>query len=300
MRSDSIRAIFYSFYSVITNFKKNLFLHFTSVFTVVICFFVLAMGLNMFFNARSMLNLSKLQTHVSVYFDQEISDSEFQMFKQKHCVEKFIAHCQYMTAAQAKEKFMGKNPDFKDTLAALDENPFPPSVEIDFEKDFKNVNVLRAYSKDMASEKGVIYVDDGGKWVTNWLQLLALFDKLTYLLAIGFCLLVSFVISNTIQLLVFSRKDEVEILSLVGATRNMIRLPFLVEGVLHGLIGSIMAIIAVKLSFVWAASYIHRIWPGLLPEQLEFIPWMAQLLLILLASIIGWLGSFMAVGRFLK
>lgn len=300
MRSDSLRALFYSFYSVITNFRKNAFLHLTSIFTVLICFFVLGIGLNIFFNVRFMLNLSKLQTHVSVYFAQEMDTNEFQLFRQKHCVEKFIAHCQYVTTQQAKQKFMEKNPDLKETLNALDENPFPPSVEIDFEKDFKSIETLRNYSKKLSEEKNVVHVDDGGKWVTNWLQLLALFDKLTYLLAAGFSLLVAFVISNTIQLLVFSRKDEVEILSLVGATRNMIRLPFLVEGVLHGLIGATIAVVVVKLSFVWAASYIQRIWPGFLPDQLVFIPLLAQILLIALASMIGWLGSFLAVGRFLK
>jgi cell division transport system permease protein len=84
-------------------------------------------------------------------------------------------------------------------------------------KILKSIETLRQFSKDIAKEKSVLYVDDGGKWVTNWLQILSLFDRLTYLLGFGFALMVAFVISNTIQLLVYSRKDEVEILSLVGA-----------------------------------------------------------------------------------
>ncbi|MEZ4846548.1 MAG: FtsX-like permease family protein [Bdellovibrionota bacterium] len=64
---------------------------------------------------------------------------------------------------------------------------------------------------------------------------MSLFDRLTYVLALGIALMVAFVVSNTIKLLVYSRKDEVEILSLVGATRNIIRLPFMTEGVLYGL-----------------------------------------------------------------
>ena len=203
MRSDNLRAYFYSFFSIVTNFRKNAFLHLTSVFTALICFFVLAAGLNVFFNIRSILNLSKLQTHVSVYFDQELDSQEFQAFRQKHCIETFIAHCAYVSTPQAKQKFIDKNPDLKDTLGMLDDNPFPPSVEIDFEKDFKSIETLRSYSKDISAEKHVIYVDDGGKWVTNWLQLLNLFDRLTYILGIGFALLVAFVISNTIQLLVY-------------------------------------------------------------------------------------------------
>jgi cell division protein FtsX len=72
------------------------------------------------------------------------------------------------------------------------------------------------------------------------------------------------------------------------------------EGVLHGLLGSILALVCVKLFFVWAARYIHQIWPGLLPGQIVFIPWAAQLMLVALSSMIGWFGSYIAVGKFLK
>lgn len=300
MRSDSLRTIAYAFLSVVSNFRKNAFLHVTSVFTVIICFFVLSSSLNIFFNVRSMLNLSKLRTHVSAYLDKELDEAAFNSFRQKHCIEPFIAHCKYLSSSDAKSKFSDRNPDLKDAIAALEDNPFPPSVEIDFEKNFKSIEKLKAFSKELSQNKSVVYVDDGGEWVANWLQVLNLFDRFTYALALALAVMVAFVISNTIKLLVYSRKDEVEILSLVGATRNIIRLPFLTEGVLHGLFGSILALIFVHLSFLWIANYLKQIWPGFLPEQIVFIPWMAQGLIIMLASMIGWFGSYMAVGKFLK
>lgn len=300
MRSDFYRAILYSFLSVFTGLRKNLLLHVISVFTVLICFFVLGAGLHVFFNIRSVLNLSEMRTHVSVYLDQELDTDDIQSFRQSNCTETFISHCSYVTSAQAKEKFSQKNPNLQDTLNVLDENPFPPSVEIEFQKDFKNVDSLKVFSERLKKEKHVIYVDDGGKWVANWLQILNLFDRLTNVLAIAFSFMVAFVISNTIKLLVYARKDEVEILSLVGATRNMIRLPFLIEGTLHGLVGAILAIATVKLAFVAIAQYLHRVWPGFLPEQLVFIPWIAQIMLVFLAGLIGFLGSFLAVGKFLR
>lgn len=300
MRSDSLRTVFYAFISVISNFRKNAFLHLTSIFTVLICFFVLGCGINVFFNVRSILHLSKLQTHISVYLDKEIDETELNSFRQRRCMEKFISHCKYVPASEAKERFSKKNPDLEDTINALDDNPFPPSIEIDFQKDFKSVETLKKFSKELSAEKSVLYVDDGGKWVANWLNVLNLFDRLTYLLGLGFALMVAFVISNTIKLLVYSRKDEVEILSLVGATRNIIRLPFLTEGVLHGFLGSVLALIGVKLFFVWVTRYFEQVWPGFLPEQIVFIPWLAQIMLVFLASLIGWIGSYLAVGKFLK
>ena len=300
MRSDLLRTVAYAFWSVVTNFRKNVFLHITSIFTVLICFFVLGCGIHIFFNVRSILNLSKLQTHISVYLHEGLQESGLNEFRQRYCIEKFIAHCSYLSAEDAKEKFSKKNPDLQATIATLNDNPFPSSIEIDFSKDFKSVEILKDFSKKVSNEKNVLYVDDGGKWVTNWLNILNLFDRLTYFLGFGFALMVAFVISNTIELLVYSRKDEVEILSLVGATRSIIRLPFLAEGVLHGLIGSILALIGVKLFFIWVASYLEKVWPGFLPEQVVFIPWLAQILLVLLASFIGWVGSYLAVGKFLK
>ena len=300
MGPDVFRAIYYSLQSIFKSFRKNALLHLTAIFTVWACFFVFGTGLNVFFNIRSLLNLSKMTTHVSVYLDQEIDDTNFQDFKKRNCDKNFVSICSYVSSAQAKGKFLKKNPDLQETLNILDENPFPPSIEIDFQKDFKSIEVLKSFSTDLQKEKHVTYVDDGGKWVTNWLQILSLFDRLTYVLGIVFGCLVIFFISSTIQLLVYARRDEVEILSLVGATRGMIRLPFLTEGALHGLIGSVLSIITVKLSFVWIANYLHQVWPGFIPDQIVFIPWFAQFFVILFATAVGFLGGFLAVGKFFK
>lgn len=300
MRSDRFRALLYSFLNIFVGFKKNLFLHTISIFTVWICFFVLGNGLNVFYNVRSLLNLSKLRTHVSVYLKQEIEGPSIQEFREKYCKRPFVDSCSYISPDAAREKFIQRNPDLNDSVSILSENPFPPSMEIDFEKDFKTIVTLKDYSAELQKDANTLHVDDGGKWVVNWLQILNLFDRLTYVLGIAFSLMVAFVISNTIKLLVYSRKDEVEILALVGATRNMIRFPFLVEGVLHGVLGSLLSLVTLKFMMVWVSQYLHQIWPGFLLNQLVFLPWIVQVNLVVLGAIIGFGGSYLAVGKFLK
>lgn len=300
MEINFTRSVYYSILSIFKGFRKNILLHLISIFTVWVCFFVLNLSLNAFFNMRSFLNVSNMRTHISVYYQQELDNSQFKEFEEKNCSRPFVDRCEYLTTAKAKERFVQKNPDLKETLEVLDENPFPPSIEIEFQKDFKSIDTLKSFASELQKEKGVLYVDDGGKWVSNWIQILNLFDRLTYMLAIVFGCIIVFVISNTIQLLVYSRRDEVEILSLVGATRNMIRLPFLTEGVLHGLIGSFFSIVTAKIAMGWLIHYIHTIWPGFLPEQIVFIPWHIQILIVVGAGLVGFVGAFLAVGKFLK
>jgi len=108
------------------------------------------------------------------------------------------------------------------------------------------------------------------------------------------------VVANTIRLAVYARRDEIEIMKLVGATDAYVRAPFLMEGALQGLLGSSIAvgsILAVQHWLLPRAEQAFAFAAGVAPPQM--LPAHAAAL-VAFGGIVGLLGSWIAVGRFLK
>jgi cell division transport system permease protein len=110
-----------------------------------------------------------------------------------------------------------------------------------------------------------------------------------------------FIVSNTIKLTLYARRDELEIMSLVGATSLFIKAPFLLEGAFHGTIGSLIALGG---SFALFQVFLQRGLTSLLlgvgGGQVVFLSWQQQLLLIATGTILGIIGSVLSLRKFVR
>lgn len=111
-----------------------------------------------------------------------------------------------------------------------------------------------------------------------------------------------FLISNTIRITIVARKREIEIMKLVGATNSFVRIPFILEGIWLGILGSILPMILITLAYFNLYDYIQPKLQGELFQPLSKTPFLYQLngLLLLIGVFIGIWGSFMSVRKFLK
>ena len=119
-------------------------------------------------------------------------------------------------------------------------------------------------------------------------------------LILAFVGVAGIIISNTIRLTVFARRREIAIMQLVGATNTYIRLPFICEGLLDGIIG---ALVALSLLEIARAALWHRLLEALPWVQLTAMPVDVRMLaaqLVLTGAAIGVLASWISVGRFLR
>ena len=108
----------------------------------------------------------------------------------------------------------------------------------------------------------------------------------------------TFMVAHTIRLTLLSRQHELELLRLVGATNNYIRMPFLLEGALQGLAGASGGILALLLLFNWIKLQFAGPTTSALPFM--FLPWPAICLILGLASLLCIIGSFSSIRRFLR
>ncbi|MFY3791525.1 permease-like cell division protein FtsX [Ureibacillus sp. MALMAid1270] len=166
----------------------------------------------------------------------------------------------------------------------------------------ENPEEILKISDKIKKLENVYNVVDGKDTYENLFDFLETARNIGLILVLGLLFTVIFLISNTIRITIIARKDEIEIMKLVGATNSFVRIPFILEGIWIGILGSIIPMIAV--SFAYHNLY-YTLTPrlkGQLLQLLEVTPliWQVNGLIIILGIFIGMWGSFMSVRKFLK
>jgi cell division transport system permease protein len=214
----------------------------------------------------------------------------------------------YVTKAQALERFKARTTNSPQLVEQLRGNPLPASIEVALTDPRQVQSVVNAIVKDPTLAKVIKNPTDPTasdiRYGQNVVDNLFKATNIVRIFAAAFLILLLVVslvlIGNTIRLAIYSRRREIGIMRLVGASNWFIRTPFLLEGILQALIGSVLAL----LTLIAAQAFIVP-W---LQSNLKFLPvaiggvTVAQLagLLIFSGIAIGLLGSGSAVRRYLK
>jgi cell division transport system permease protein len=127
-------------------------------------------------------------------------------------------------------------------LDGLDVNPLPASLEISLREDRRSAEGMEAVASAIEGLAGVESLSSGRDWVEGYLRAVALVKGIGLGLGIILALATLLIVANTIRLGIFARRDELEILSLVGASRLFVQTPFLLEGLLQGAAGGAVAL----------------------------------------------------------
>jgi cell division transport system permease protein len=203
-------------------------------------------------------------------------------------------------AEEARDRFQKNFPDLKDILVNLKINPFPSSLEARLKDTAPASREVAKLVQDVRRMKGVEDVQFNQDWVDKMQSLSRLAKAVGFFLG-GILMLASFfIISNVIKLNVLDRKNEIEILRLVGATNIFIRIPFLFEGIALGVMGSTVSLVFLLLAIKLFPVYIGSL--GVLQQLLNFryLSLFQALGLVAAGGVIGCLGSLSSVSKFLK
>ncbi len=184
-------------------------------------------------------------------------------------------------------------------LGGLDINPLPASYEIVI-KDVKDYQIdPKKLKESLEKLEGVEEVQYTEQWVERFEGLIYIL-KLVGLIIGGFlCIAVLFITTNTIKLNIYSRRDEIEIYKLVGATDWFVKIPFLIEGAIQGILSGLFSLLV--LFFVYSFFSAKTVHFFQLPTLgIIFLPNEYSVFLISLSLILGLSGAFIAIGRFFK
>ncbi len=279
------------------NILANRLVHAISIGTISSSLILFGSFVLLFFNLNNWMAEWGQSLSMSVYLQDHIDQ------KTKARIEALLKNLpsaelkEYISKDRAMEDLVEGLGAHSGLLDGLKENPLPASFEI----VFKDVNVRQldpeGIKKEIEKIQGVQEVQYSEEWLDRFEGLIYVLKVAGYVIAGFLCLAVLFITTNTIKLTIYSRRDEIEILKLVGATDWFVKTPFLIEGAVQGVIGGFIALTALFLLFgMLSLQKVHII--GLPVLEIVFLPLPHLTLILLLGLFLGLVGSLIAVGRF--
>ncbi len=283
----------------IWNMIKNRGVHALGLGTMVASLLIFGAFLLLFVNLDTWLRGWEHALSMTVYLDDGISNA------QRNKVASMIKRIpgarikRFISKADALEELRDALGPQSGLLDGLSTNPLPASFEV----VFKGPEVAKTLSSQ-AMEKlkktpGVEEVQFTREWQQRFDALMRMVRLVGFIIGGLLCLGVLFIVANTIKLAIYSRKDEIEILKLVGATDWFVKVPFLLEGLIQGILGGALSLLTLFLAYLLLATKKMQLlsFPIL---NFTFLPSEYVIALLIVSVLLGLVGSFIAVGRFFE
>lgn len=262
-----------------------------AVTTITASLFVLSLFILGTINLLMIIKDFRPKMDMTVFLNDKIGLRERRKIEELIESSEAIKHYEYVSKAQALEEFRSELADAPELFEALDVNPLPASFRIELSNPYKNSDELIRLASELERMKGVDEVKYSEKLVERLERIFSGAILIDIILGISICLATLYVVGNTIKLLVYTRRDSVEIMRLVGATDSFIRRPFLIVGLLQGALGGGLAAILIYGFYRIVKIKIS----GIIFPETEMICG-----LIGFGAILGLLGSLISVRKFLR
>ncbi len=292
-----VRTIEYYIREVFISLRRNNWMSVASIGTVAVSLFIFGMFLMMVMNMNKLAENMESQVQINVYLLDKVDREQARDIEKDLKEIEGVESVGFVTKDEAMERFKDRLGDQKTLLDALDEtNPLPDSFEV----TVTNPDLVKTAAEKMEKIDGVEcakYGQDVMEHLFEITRLLRIFG-FTLMLVLAFATL--FIISNTIRLTVFARRKEIAIMKYVGATDWFIRWPFVMEGMVLGLFGSIIAAMVLRTAYTAMAEKVYdtlAFFP-LIPEQ----PFLTYITIVVVISgmVVGAIGSAVSIKKFLK
>lgn len=287
--------LFYIFSDAIRSIRENLA---TTVLTAVTLGFslsIFAVFVFVFFNLRSVINSWGDRTQIVAYVKDS---SDAALMRDAIMRVPGVSSAEFVSKEKALSELKAELKGHEAILEGVDENPLPATFEIKVKGSYRDPAELTAVAERL---KAIPWVEDV-QYSREWVEKLSAFFRFVELAALFIGVFLAgatiFIISNTIRLTVYARREEIEIMTLVGASESFIRVPFFIEGVLQGLIGGIFALLILAGGRLLLLSKIPPYFSFVVSSPVP-VPLLA-LILITTGVVMGVAGCLISMGRFLK
>jgi cell division transport system permease protein len=186
-------------------------------------------------------------------------------------------------------------------LEGLESDILPASLEITLKPEYRGTQSLRELAARLKRVPGVAEVEYPAQWMDR-LELLLLAVQWSKWVLGGFLFGATLlIVGNTVKLAILARREEIEIMQLVGATGGLIKAPFILEGMIQGIVGASFSLLLLGLLFLFAGAQLPAAFGAWLPaDELVFLDIESVGLLLAMGWGLGACGSLFAVRRFLN
>lgn len=294
----AFRIFFRSIRDALKSVVRNFSLSFASIMCTTITLILVAVAVVAAANVNNATKLIEDELTIVTYLKKDVTEEQIDNIKSEISSYKNVEEVTFKSKDEWKLEMSEYDDSFKTVLDYLDENPLMDSFVLKV-NDVKKLSETSEYIKAI---NGVDTVKYGEGMVEQVISVFDIVQKIVVVVVIALVVVTSFLISNTIKLTIFSRRNEIEIMRLVGASNITIKLPFLFEGFIIGLIGSIIPVCITIYGYVILYSRMHgKLFSNMimLIKPYPFVFWVS-LIVIAIGALVGMYGSIKAVRKYLK
>jgi len=215
-----------------------------AVLTIAIVLVLIGSAALLVRNMSGLLDEFGEDLQLTAYLEKSLAEDELRLLATTVGGAPGVERVEVVTREQALERFE-RLAGGAELLAGLEENPLPASLEIHLRPEARTAEAIGILESSLDGLPGIDEIAHGQEWIEGYARALALIRGIATGIGLVLGLAALLIVANTIRLALYARRDELEILALVGASRTFVRVPFLLEGSLQGLLGGLIALLLI-------------------------------------------------------
>jgi cell division transport system permease protein len=264
-----------------------------AILTIGAGLFVLGFFLIVNTNVRRLTERWGESAEFAVYLRDDITKPQLEAVQSLIDSSGLSAARQYVSKEQAAERFGKDFPDLGATAGKLSRNPFPASVDVRLRPEVRTAEeAVDTLAKTLSAQPGVTDVRYDRRWLTRLNGVITFVRSIGLVIVALLALASALTVANVVRLAAHARRDEIEIMQLVGAPLTYVRGPLVLEGVMQGGAGAIVAIVALGLLFsVARARYGAAVADAVGLGAITFLPVELWIILLLGGMLLGSVGG---------
>lgn len=237
---------------------------------------------------------------LTIYLDKTLDDKAAENLIAALKAQPGVAKVNYLSRENAAVEFRSW-PGFGGALDMLEENPLPAVVLVSPELNFQSTKILSKLRERLSKVAGIAEVRMDDSWFARLAALANLAGQIAAMIGVLMVVAVFLVIGNSVRLSIFSRRDTINVMKLIGATDGFILRPFLNGGAVLGFSGAILSLI-ISGALVWRLEAVVAQVANVFGTTfiLNGLSWDECLLLVLISAMIGWVAAWLATVQHLR
>jgi len=283
------------------NVRQTPFLFSATVLTVAVSLAMVSIFILLVINLQRVGSGWGQEIQIVAYFDKLPSQTKRLEWQALLSKRPEVAGVDYIDKFEAYEIFSDQLGAEKSLLEGIKPDVLPASLQVSLNEDYRSTEAVEQLATFMRKELELPEVHYGREWVERFETAVSVVRLVALLLGAILVLTALFIVGNTIRLALYSRRQELEIMTLVGATPFFIRTPFLIEGALQGVLGGLAALGSIYLVYYfYLLENLQVLLLSIGDFEVLFLPLPVQGGVLLAGLLLGLLGSSLALRRLIK
>jgi len=276
---------------------ENRFVNTVTVITIALSVLIVSAFALFFVNVEELINPWKQGVRMMAYLKDKVAEDRIVALERRIEGMYGVGQVTFVPRQEALQKLKKAMKRQSSLLTNLNENPLPDAFEIRMRTDAQSEDSMEVLAQGLTALPEIEEVEYGQQWIGRIQSVVGLFRLAGYALGALFFMASVFIVANTIRLVLYARRQEVEIMRLVGATDGFIKAPFYIEGLILGAVGGALGIGALLAMYLAAAANVSQGLFGLIVD-LRFLPTPAILGILICSMLVGWLGCYISLRQF--